>query len=377
MTKRTTLPFALSLYRVVRNQPGNVAVSPLSVATSLAMTWLGAAGETAAEMGRVLQAGDSADEAASAIGAFLRDLQGKDEAYVFRAANRLFAERTYSFEAPILERIRAAFGASLETLDFRGRTEAARVHINEWVARETENRIRDLIPPSGVDEDTRLVLANALYFLGKWERPFAASGTRPAPFRLANGNSKSVPTMHGREWFRYAALDGLRVLEMAYREGRCAMTFVLPDAADGLAELEARLTSERLDRWTGALTNRVVDVALPKFTVDPLTPLRLRPALAALGMPLAFDIDCADFTRLANPPRADDRLCISDVFHKVFVRVDEKGTEAAAATAVVMMTRGGGPPPEAEEFKADHPFLFLLRDTRTDEILFLGRVNEP
>lgn len=376
MTNSSSIPFALALYAALRDRPGNIAVSALSVATALAMTRLGASGETAAEMARVLHAPDSADEAASALGAYLRDVRGTNERYVLRAANRLFGERTYSFEALVLERMRAAFGASFEALDFRGAPEATRVRVNEWVAGETGERIRDVIPPGEIDGETRLVLANALYFLGDWEQPFSAEATRPSPFRLARWQSKKVATMHAREWCSYAALDGVRVLEKTYKEGRIAMTFVLPDAVDGLATLEARLSPECLKTWTDALAGRMVDVALPKFTMDAPVPLALKPALTTLGMPSAFDGDAADFTRLANPPDPADRLFVSEVFHKVFVRVDEKGTEAAAATAVSMM-RAGGRPPKVDEFHADHPFLFLLRDTRTGEILFLGRVCDP
>jgi len=170
----------------------------------------------------------------------------------------------------------------------------------------------------------------------------------------------------------------VKVIELPYQNGGLAMGLVLPDAVDGLAALEAKLSADGLDKWFGAMKTTKVVVSLPKIEIDPGAPLALGDALSALGMPLAFDKAKADFTGIANPPSPADRLSIAQVFHKAFVKVDEKGTEAAAATAAPMAAAGAAPEPEKPAvFNADHPFLFFLRDVRSGMILFMGRVNDP
>jgi len=223
-----------------------------------------------------------------------------------------------------------------------------------------------------VNATTRLVLANAIYFLGIWGDPFPKRLTAAAPFHLTASESHDVPMMHQAELFRFAVTDGVKVLEMFYKGLALAMTLVLPDQKGGLDAVEARLSPATLDAWFGALAADRVDVALPRFEVDPAGSLALQPTLEALGMPLAFNPNNADFTGITTPS-----LSIDNVFHKAFVKLDEDGTEAAAATAVVAHTRRLGPPPPKVEFHADHPFLFFLRDVRSGMILFMGRVSDP
>lgn len=368
--------FALDFYAKIRARKGNLVASPFSIHTALAMTWAGAKGETAAQMKKVLHL--DSDRAIDAAGGLIRDYGAPDQKVTIRIANRLFGEKTYAFEAPYLARVNAAFGAPLEPLDFHGAAQQARGHINDWVAKQTEDRIKDLIPADGITPLTRLVLANAIYFLGDWATPFKKEATSPAPFFTSKTDQKDVPTMHQSAQHRIAATDGVKVLDLPYEDGTLAMTFVLPDAVDGLDAVEARLTSKTLEAWLAAAAPAQVVVSLPKLEIAPAQSLSLSDALAAMGMPLAFDEAKADFTGMANPPNPGDRLFISRVFHKAFVKVDEKGTEAAAATAVVMAPRGAvrhTTPPV--EFKADHPFLYMLRDTRTGLILFMGRVADP
>jgi serpin B len=370
--------FAVDVYAKIRAEKGNLAFSPFSLSTALAMTWAGARGETAAQMKKVLHLDAASDRALDAAGHLVASYGGPDQKVTVRVANRLFGEKSYSFEQPYLSRIKGAFGAPLEPLDFKTANEPARQHINGWVAGQTENRIQNLIPLGGIDDQTRLVLTNAIYFLGDWATPFEKERTSPAPFFSAKGEQHEVPTMHAAEPFGYAAAGGAKILQLPYENGALAMTFVLPDAVDGLEGLEAKLTPDVLaGMLKGIATTRVI-VSLPKFEINPATSLSLAETLKALGMSLAFDRSKADFTGIANPPNPADRLWISRVFHKAFVRVDEKGTEAAAATAVVMAPAGAAPPTtQPPEFKADHPFLFLLRDTRTGLILFMGRVSDP
>ncbi|MEO5730813.1 MAG: serpin family protein [Byssovorax sp.] len=369
---------AFDLYGKTRTQAGNLALSPISISTALTMTWGGARGETAAQMKKVLHAEGEADKAMDVSGKLVASFGNEGSKVTLRVANRLFGEKTYAFEQAYLDRTKAAFGAPLEGLDFKRAADASRTHINDWVAKQTQDRIKDLIPKGALDADTRLVLTNAIYFLGDWMEPFKKEATRPAPFQVTATAAKDVPTMSQTASFRFAATDGVKLLEMPYQGGEVAMLFVLPDAPAGLEAVEKRLSPEALDRWIGAMAFDRVNVALPKFEINPAASLSLGATLQALGMPLAFDRGKADFTGIANPPSPADRLFISQVFHKAFVKLDEKGTEAAAATAVVMARAGSAAPSKPPaEFKADHPFLFVLRHVKSGAILFMGRVSDP
>lgn len=368
---------AFDLYARARTTAGNVALSPISISSALTMTWAGARGETAQQMQKVLHVTGEPGQAMDVSGKLLASFGSADSKVTLRVANRLFGEKTYAFQKPYLDQVAAAFGAPLEGLDFKGAFEASRVHINGWVATQTQDRIKDLIPGGALDADTRLVLTNAIYFLGDWQSPFERENTRPEAFQSAPGATHNVPTMHKSEHFRFAATDGVKIVELPYVGGDVAMTFVLPDAPAGLEAVEQRLSPATLAAWLGALRSEQVNLSLPKFEIDPPSSLSLGDLLQALGMTLAFDRGKADFTGIADPPSPADRLYISSVFHKAFVKLDEKGTEAAAATAVVMALAGAAPPANPAEFKADHPFLFLLRHVPSGTILFLGRVSDP
>jgi serpin B len=317
-------------------------------------------------------------DAAARIGAWNAT---KHPDLTLRVVNRLFGEKTYRFEKAFLGTTQSRWRAPLEKVGYVQDAEAARARINGWVASETRDRIRDLIPRGAIDEETRLTLVNAVYFLGKWQQPFQRRHNEDRPFFVTPGQGVTVPMMrHQIVALPYGEADGVQVLEMPYREGPFAMTVVLPRAVDGLAALEARLDAPTFAAWIAALQTRDVRVRFPKFTIDPAESLALKPVLVALGMADAFDRAAADFTGIAAPPDPADRLCISHVFHKAFVKVDEQGTEATAASSVVMARVGaapGPPPPPPPEFIADHPFLFFIRDTESGVILFAGRLADP
>jgi serpin B len=371
--------FGADLWGALRaTNKGNLSVSPASIITAFAMTLGGAKGDTSAEMKRALRLEGKTEELTAAAGQLVRAWNAGTGSTVLRAANRLFGEKTFAFEQPYLDATQSVFGAPLEPVDFAKGAEPARQRMNGWVAQQTQDRIKDLIPPRGVDDQTRLALVNAMYFKGQWATPFEEARTQPAPFFTTKAVSKPVPMMQRQGMFRMAAKDGVKALELPYKDGEASMVVVLPDAVDGLEALERMLTAASLDAWMGAMTTERATVSLPKFEIDPQGSLALTGALQALGMKLAFERGKADFTGIANPKSPADRLYISAVFHKAFVKVDEKGTEAAAATAIVAARAGAaapsGPP---KEFKADHPFLFFLRDARSGMILFMGRVADP
>jgi len=369
--------FGFDLFAHLRTTPGNLAFSPASLSLGLLLPWGGARGETDTAFRNVMHLDGSAAELLPAWGQLVTALQDPSRPVTLKVANRLFGDAGYTFAPAYLEATRAAFGAGLEPVDFRQAPEEARGTINAWVEEQTEKRIRELVPASGVTKEARPVLVNALYFLGKWQHPFEASATRPAAFHKTPDAARDVPTMHQTGAFRFVAQDGLKALELPYEGGSLALLLVLPDAVDGLPAVEQALDASGLDALVAGLASARVSVALPRFEIDPSASLSLADALVEMGLAVAFDRDQADFTGIANPPDPADRLLLSHVFHKAFVKVDETGTEAAAATAAAMVRAAALPAPPEAEFKADHPFLFFLRDVPSGLLLFAGRVADP
>jgi len=260
------------------------------------------------------------------------------------------------------------YGAGLREADFvdaAGREEARRT-INRWTEEKTGNRIRELIRPNVLDSLTRLVLTNAIYFKGQWKLKFRPENTASRPFHVAPDNTIDVPLMRRAGSFRYSGDDRMQVVELPYAGDDLAMVVVLPRPGRGLGEPETALTPENLRKWLASLSDREVDVFLPRFRMEKQSDLGRE--LAALGMPDAFDGERADFSGMT----ADDRLSISKVIHKAFVEVNE----AAAATAVVVGVKSVRPEPPAV-FRADRPFLFLIRDLRSGAVLFAGRLVDP
>ncbi len=369
--------FGLALYGNLAKKQGNLAMSPLSITTALAMTWVGARGDTEKEMRTVLHF--SGDGDAAALGKLSMALTSPGRPLTLTIANRLFGEKSFTFQRPFLDTTKATFGAPLEPADFKGAADASRLHINAWVEEKTEHRIKDLLPPRSLTEDTRMVLVNAIYFLADWQTPFKKEATYPEAFKVAGGAEKKVPTMHLGKACAMLQADSAKILSLPYKDADTAMLIALPDAADGISALEAKLTGAKMDDWQKALATAQlsqVDIALPSFKIEPGPPVTLAEPLKAMGMPLSFDVEKADFTGIGIPPNPRNRLYIAEIFHKAFVKVDEKGTEAAAATAVVM-AEGGGMPPKAVPFKADHPFLFFVVNKSSGAVLFMGRVADP
>jgi serpin B len=363
--------FALDLYRRLRGADGNLCFSPASVSTALAMTYAGARGPTAEEMAKTLHFTLGQDRLHPALGALLDDLNraGRARGSRLAVANALWGQKGHGFLPEFLGLTREHYGAGLQEVDFRGDSEGARRAINAWVEQQTQDRIKDLIREGVLDDNTRLVLTNAIYFKGDWASAFRKDSTRNAPFRLGGAEKVDVPLMWQSGTFGHFDGDGLQALELPYAGKDLSMVVLLPKRADGLADFEKGLTAERLAGWLRQLREQEVIVQLPRFKVT--AEFRLGPTLAAMRMPLAFG-DGADFSGMDG--KKDQYL--SEVVHKSFVDVNEEGTEAAAATAVVKAERSG----ESRLtplFRADHPFVFLIRDRRSDGILFLGRVQNP
>ncbi|MEP7015800.1 MAG: serpin family protein, partial [Verrucomicrobiota bacterium] len=256
--------------------------------------------------------------------------------------------------------------------------DGARQHINKWVASQTRDRIRDLIPPNGVTATTRLVLANAIYLKAPWASEFSDASTKPEPFHVRGGAVVDVPTMSHVARLGYAKRDGFTAVALSYSGRELQFLVLLPDEPKGLRTLEKKLNADLLAKCA-RLEERDVELHLPKFKFEPPT-IALAQNLKTLGMKSAFDQPpgSANFDRIA-PRKPNDYLAISEVFHKTFIAVDEKGTEAAAATAVAMMAMSARrtPPPPPVEVKIDRPFVYAIQHVPSGACLFIGRVTDP
>lgn len=365
--------FALDLYGKLKKGDENLFYSPYSISTALAMTYAGARTTTAEEMAKTLRFDLPAERLHPAYAEMIRDLNeaGKKGDFQLSVANRLWGQKGEPFLKDFLDLTERNYGAGLSEVDFAGNTEGVRKTINDWVEKQTADKIRELIKQGVLDRDTALVLTNAIYMKADWLAKFKKQDTNPAPFFAAGGKELQVPTMHQTTLFSYAEADNLQVIELGYKGDRLSMVILLPRQKDGLADLEKRLMSENLTKWLTQLKAQKVRVALPKFKAT--KEFSLAQVLQSLGMTKAFDGGQADFSGM----NGRKNLFISAVVHKAFVNVDEEGTEAAAATAVVMKLTAMPMPERIPEFVADHPFVFLIRDRVSGAILFMGRVTEP
>jgi serpin B len=307
------------------------------------------------------------------------ELEDSEDPIKIKIANRLFAQGGFAFRPAFTAALRARFGAPLEELDFVGAAEPARVTINAWVARETREKIRELVPAGMIDATTRAVLANALYLRAAWADAFDADNTKNEVFWVEGKTRTDVPTMLQRRRYGYEKRNGYAALALPYVGGGLQFVILLPDRRDGLANLEKSIAPANL---SGCTELRRCDVILHllKFKLEPPS-LPLGALLRGLGMTTAFDQPrgSADFDRMA-PRKPDDYLCISEVFHRTWLSLDEKGTEAAAATAIVMrygMAAAREPPPPPIEVRVDRPFLFAIQHVPSGTCLFLGRLTDP
>jgi serpin B len=362
--------FALDLLREAGGQDENIFLSPYSISTALAMTYGGARGATAEQMSATLKLPLKGAELHSALASLAGRVRGDGVGprCAMNVANALWLQKGLTLKAEFTSLMKASYNAGVKDVDFQGATEAARTTINAWVAKETQEKIRDLIVPGVLDASTQLVLTNAIYFKGDWVTQFDPAKTVKAPFHGPAGSPVEVPMMNVKHEFRFGEQDGVQVLELPYVGGSLSMVVLLPTDKAGLPALEKSLDPKRLAGMIESLSSQKVDVYLPRFELE--AQFQLAKALSKLGMPLAFG-GGADFSGIT----ADAGLSISDVIHKAMVEVNEEGTVAAAATAVVM--RKSISREEVAVFRADHPFLFAIRHVPSDTILFLGRLAVP
>ena len=362
--------FALKMYGQLRQEEGNLFFSPSSISTALAMAYAGAGGETETELAKTLHFTLPADEVHTAYASLIDILNAPNkDSYELRMANRLWGQTGYGFRPKYLAVTRKSYGAELAQVDFISAAETSRKEINTWVAEQTNDKIKDLIPQGAVDSLTRLVLTNAIYFKGKWENEFDKKLTKDAPFSVTVDKRAQVPLMYQKERFKYGQTADLQLLEMPYQGDDVSMLVLLPKKVDGLSALEEQLSPENLQKWTQRMRKQEVRTYIPRFKLE--EQLVLNSVLKELGITSAFAPGQADFSGMNG--RKD--LYITAAIHKAFVDVNEEGTEAAAATGIVVGVTSA--PLDPIVFRADHPFVFMIRDQRTDAILFMGRVTNP
>lgn len=368
--------FAFDLYSKYKSKEGNIFYSPYSIFSALAMTYEGARGRTAEEMQTVFYFPKDASLRRESFLKIYQQINKKDKEYELSIANALWAQKDYKFLDDYRSLVNTYYGGDATNLDFVNNAEKSRLTINNWVEKETNNKIKDLIPGGMLDKLTRLVLTNAIYFKGSWFNPFDKKATREEDFRISPDNKIKVQMMRlAGKSLNYAETDKLQILELFYEGNELSMLIFLPKQ-DDLSGAEELLNSQHLSEWKELLKEERVNLYLPKFKFE--ASYYMSRVLKDMGMPAAFSygIDFggqADFSGMTGTRE----LNIDEVIHKAFIEVDEKGTEAAAATAVVMMKQSIELPVSIKEFRVDHPFIFMICDKITDTVLFLGRVSNP
>lgn len=366
--------FALDLYQSLRSQDENLILSPFSVSLALAMTYAGARGETETQMAETLHfpAQDALHPAFNALDLKLEEndinLDKDQEPMQLNIANAVWVEQTFSFLQEYLDLIAVNYGAGIHQSDFVNNFEPTRKEINDWVSDETEEKINNLLPDGSLNADTRMVLVNAIYFKADWLDQFDANDTYDNEFNLLDGSQVTVPMMGQDMYIPYVSGDGYQAVELPYAGNSAAMDIIVPDAGR-FEEIESALTSEVFEDMLASMEQTSLIFRMPKFEFE--SSFSLSDQLSNLGMSAAFDRNTADFSGMTG--KKD--LFISKVIHKAFVAVDEEGTKAAAATAVVMEMAGAAI--ENLVLVVDRPFIFVIRDLESGQILFIGRVLNP
>lgn len=352
------------------SKDSNIFFSPYSISIALTMTYEGARGQTAEEMQSVLHIPEDANVRRPNFARIYNKINKKDKKYKLSTANALWAQKDYKFLEEYTNNVEKYYGGKVTNLDFAGESEKSRQIINKWVEDQTNNKIKDLIPQGVLNAYTRLVLTNAIYFKGTWVKQFDEKDTKEEDFRIDSSNTVKVPMMRligNGVKFNYAETDEIQILEMPYHGEDLSMLIILPKGND-LANIEKSITLEKLSEWKNMLNEQRVDIFIPKFKFE--TKYFMAKALSDMGMPTAFS-PAADFSGMDGTKD----LLIQNVIHQAFVEVNEEGTEAAAATGVVMGITSVGP--RIPIFRADHPFIFIIQEIETGNILFLGRVSDP
>lgn len=364
---------ALKFHRKAASRSGNLFFSPYSMYSAFAMVYDGARGQTIAQMARVFGfpplRGDLRRDAGLLRDRLARASGGSE----FGQANAFWYQKDYEFLPEYTEALRSDYAASAVAADFKKNPEEWRQAANAWTEKQTKGKIKDLFAAGSFSPETRLALVNAVYFKGKWKAQFEKKATREQDFTLLTGKKIKAPLMEspGEIGVRYYEDGSLQAAALPYAGGDLEMLVLLPKPGKNFLETEKGLTAEKLSKVRSGLAEKEVKVFLPRFRLA--DDWDLAPALSALGMPQPFAYPGADFRGMNG--RKD--LFVQKAVQKAFAEVNEEGTEAAAATGIAMMPGRAMSPGQPVEFRADRPFVFLIQDSRTGLILFMGRLADP
>jgi len=361
--------FSFDLYKKLKdeNKEKNLFYSPASISIALAMTYAGARGNTEKQMADVLNFTLPQDRLHLAYSKLIENLKSAKD-YELSIANALWLQKDYKLLQEFLNIMGKYYKGGFNEVDYIGDPQGARIKINDWVSKETKEKIKDILQPGDITKLTRLVITNAIYFKGKWLTEFDKEFTRDEDFYLINGQKTKVKMMYQENRFNYYENDDLQLLEMPYKGDKVSMVIILPKTGK-FVTVENMMDEKKLQEWLKNAMKTKVKVYIPRFKFTQM--FGLSKVLSDMGMEDAFSPGAADFSGI-NGQKND--LYISKVIHKAFVEVNEEGTEAAAATAVILDIKA-----LIEElvFKADHPFIFFIRDKEAGSILFMGRVMDP
>jgi len=370
--------FALDYYSKLKSKDsGNIFFSPFSISSAFVMTYEGAKSETAEEMRSVFYFPEDSNLRRTEYASIFDELNKGDKKYKLSSANALWAQQDYQFSKDYFDNVEKYYSGKATNLDFKKDPEGSRITINSWVENQTNEKIKDLIPSGLINTMTKLVLTNAIYFKGEWVKQFNKNDTKEENFRTSNGGAVKAQMMQRTDdeaIFNYAENSDLQILEMPYSGNELSILLLLPKN-DNLTKLESILSTKNISDWKKNLEEQRVKIYIPKFKFE--TKYFMADDLKEMGMPLAFS-DSADFFGMTASGKKD--LKIDEAIHQAFVEVNEEGTEAAAATAVTMAPLGAAGPqkePKIPIFRADHPFIFLIQQKSTGDILFMGRVVNP
>ena len=370
---RSNTQFSFDLYSRLKQQKGNLFFSPYSISVALAMTYVGTRGNTRKEMAKVLHFPSDDKEINEGFLLLEKHFKQLEEqgAIQIHVANAIWCQKGEKILRTFFDTLLHYYDSRPFLVDFRSNTEAARNRINSWVEKETENRIKNLIPRGALTPLSRLVLTNAIYFKGKWAEEFKKENTKKQKFFTTSGHYVFVPMMYREARFKMIRYPTFRVIELPYVGNALSMLIFLPEKVDGLQTLEKSLNEETFTSFARSLRQSPkmkVRVYIPKFSMT--SGFRLSKVLRNLGMKSAFT--GADFSGI----NGKKNLFLSSVVHKAFVDVNEEGTEAAAATGVMISMTAAIPRP-VPVFRADHPFMFVIQDNYSGSILFMGRLQKP
>lgn len=374
--------FAFSLYHeLAASGSGNLFFSPYSISTALSMALAGARGNTAAEMRLALGVDDEEawhharnrlEQALTSAEDRPLPSDGDAEPLTLEPTNSIFGQANYAFRDEFLDLLAADYGAGMHAVDFAANPEASRLAINEWVAEQTRDRIEELLKEGSITELTRAALVNAIYFKGNWVWQFNPENTTTEPFHLLDGSVRNVEMMHASPETGYTSGPGWAAVRLSYW-GRASMFVIVPDEGR-FDEIVGNLDAPFVAELDAALTEHEVHLSLPRWESE--SSVSLVPMLKELGIRDAFSRGSADLSGMADFSQTGEQLYVADVVHQANITVDEEGTEAAAATAVLVFAVCLCPPPKVT-FTVDRPFIYLIRDDLTGEILFVGRLLEP